>query len=53
MYQADFLEILWLLKREAVKSGRINKVLDFLKSKMNSDSTWKIERQIKNLIVLL
>lgn len=51
MYQGDFLEILWLLKKEKVKSIHINEALNLLKSKMMSDSTWKIERQIKNLII--
>jgi hypothetical protein len=51
MYQADFLEILWLLKREQVKSIHIDKALNLLRSKMNPGSTWKIERQIKNLII--
>jgi hypothetical protein len=51
MYQADFLEILWLLKREKVKSIHISKALNLLISKMKPDSSWKIERQIKNLII--
>jgi hypothetical protein len=51
MYQADYLEILWLLKREKVESVHIGKALNLLKSKMKPDLTWKIERQIKNLIV--
>lgn len=51
MYHGDFLEILWLLKREQVNSIYIKRALELLKSKMKPDSTWKIERQIKNLIV--
>lgn len=51
MYQGDYLEILWLLKREKVKSVHINKALNLLKSKMKPNSTWKIERQIRNLII--
>lgn len=51
MYQSDFLEILWLLKREQIKSPHLLRALDFLKSKMGSDSTWKIERQINDLII--
>lgn len=51
MYQADFLEILWLLKREQVKSESLKKALNLLESKMDSEMTWKIERQIKDLIV--
>jgi hypothetical protein len=51
MYQGDYLEILWLLKREKVKSVHINKALDLLKSKMKPDLTWKIERPIRNMII--
>ncbi len=51
MYQSDFLEILWLLKREKIKSVHINRALNLLKDKMKPDSTWKIERSIKNLII--
>lgn len=51
MYQGDFLEILWLLKREQVKSSYIQRALNLLKNKMGSDSTWKMERQIKDLII--
>lgn len=51
MYQGDFLEILWLLKREQVKSEHLQMALNLLESKMGSGSTWKIERQIKDLII--
>lgn len=51
MYQGDFLEILWLLKRENVNSVHLKRALELLKSKMKPDSTWRIERQIKNLII--
>jgi hypothetical protein len=51
MYHADFLEIMWLLKREKVHSAFINKALDLLKSKMTSNGTWKIERRINDLII--
>lgn len=51
MYQADFLEILWLLKREGVKSRQADRALDLLKNKRAQDGTWKIERPMKNLII--
>ena len=51
MYQGDYLEILWLLKREKVESVHITKALDLLRSKMKPDSTWEIERQIKDLVI--
>jgi hypothetical protein len=50
MYQGDYLEILWLLKREKIISTSINKALNLLKSKMKTNSTWEIERTIKDLI---
>lgn len=51
MYQSDFLEILWLLKREEVESEEMKKSLNLLKSKMKKDFSWEIECQIKNLII--
>ncbi len=51
MYQGDYLEILWLLKKEKVKSKYIKKALNLLKSKMEPNSTWKMERPIRNLII--
>lgn len=51
MYQADYLEILWLLKREQVQSIHLDKAINLLKSRMKPDSTWKMERPIKNLII--
>lgn len=50
MYQGDYLEILWLLKREQVRSIQMDRALNLLKSKMKTDLTWDIERPIKNLI---
>jgi len=51
MYQGDFLEVLWLLKREKVQSIHMNRALNLLKSKMKADSTWEIERPVKDLII--
>lgn len=51
MYKSDFLEILWLLKREQVNSVHIQEALNLLKNKMKPDSTWNLERQIKDLII--
>lgn len=51
MYQADYLEILWLLKREGVVDVKLKRALEFLRSSMKPDSTWQIERPIKNLII--
>lgn len=51
MYHADFLEILWLLKREKVQSIHLNKALALLKGKMKSDLSWEIERPVKNMVI--
>lgn len=51
MYQSDFLELLWLLKREHVHSTHMKDALQLLKNKMKPDSTWVLERQMNDLIV--
>jgi len=51
MFQSDFLEILWLLKRENIVSGNIKPAIKLLKSKKKTDNTWNQERIIKNLII--
>jgi len=51
MYRGDYLEILWLLKREQVKSILINKALDLLKSKIRPNGTWELEHPLRNLII--
>lgn len=51
MYKSDFLEILWLLSKEEVKSNKMDKAIQLLKSKMKLDATWELECQIKDLII--
>ncbi|MDC7125359.1 MAG: hypothetical protein PQJ46_07320 [Spirochaetales bacterium] len=51
MYKSDFLEILWLLKREVIHDRRINRALELLQSRRLPDGTWKIERRQGKLIV--
>lgn len=51
MYQADLLEILWLLQREQVRSPHMERALDLLRSKMGPDLTWKLERPIHDLVI--
>lgn len=51
LYSADFLEILWLLKREEVKSPQMDQALALLKSKIKPDGTWSLERKTNNLII--
>lgn len=53
MYKADFLEILWLLNIEGIKSVEMIKALELLESKRQEDGTWVLERQVKNLTVSL
>jgi hypothetical protein len=50
MYKGDFLEILWLLKREGVVSPEVKPGLELLKSKQNSRGGWNLERSHRNLI---
>ncbi len=51
MYKSDFLEILWLLKREDVISKELNQALKLLKSKQQEDGYWHLERVVHNMIV--
>ena len=48
-YKGDFLEILWLLKREEVQSPRLEKALNLLRSK-ESNGAWVLERKMNNMI---
>jgi hypothetical protein len=50
MYKADFLEILWLLKRENVKSNLLGPALNLLKSKQQPDGNWHLERKVYNMV---
>ena len=49
MYKSDFLEILWLLKRENVRSENIKPTIDLLKSKRLSNGTWNLEKKVNNM----
>ena len=49
MYKSDFLEILWLLKREHVKSDKLKLALELLKSKQLENGGWNLERKIHNM----
>ncbi len=51
MYQSNFLEILWLLKRENVCSPNLSPALELLKSKQQPDGSWHLEKKVNNLIV--
>lgn len=49
-YKSDFLEILWLLKREEIKSEKLLPAIELLNAKKNSDGYWKLERIMNNMI---
>lgn len=51
MYKGDFLEILWLLKKEGVRSEALNSALKLLRSKQQVDGSWHLEREVRNMYV--
>lgn len=53
MYTADFLEALWLLKREGIRSDKMKRALDLLKDKMNNDGLWEVERPMSRMVIPL
>jgi hypothetical protein len=50
MYHSDFLEILWLLKRENVRSENILPALQLLKSKQQPEGNWNLEKKVSNMV---
>jgi len=53
MYHSDFLEVLWILKKAEVRNSKIEKALQLLKSKMDKDGNWYIEKKVSDLLVPL
>ncbi len=51
MYRSNFLEILWLLKREKVCSPNTAPALGLLMSKQQPDGNWHLEKKVNNLLV--
>ncbi|HNT26231.1 MAG TPA: hypothetical protein PKM21_17825 [Anaerolineales bacterium] len=49
-YHSDFLEILWLLAREDVHDQRIMRALDLLRSKMDENGSWALEKPMNILV---
>ncbi len=49
MYKSDFLEILWLFKRENIRSENLNSAIDLLKSKRLSIGNWNLEKIVNNM----
>ena len=50
MYKSDFLEILWLLKRENIAAEEMKPALQLLNNKRHKDGSWHLERQVNNMI---
>ncbi len=51
MYKSDFLEILWLLKRENIRSEKLRPAIDLLRSKRVPGGNWNLEKKVNNMIV--
>ncbi len=49
MYRSNFLEILWLLKRENVSSEKISPAIQLLRSKQQREGNWNLEKKISNM----
>jgi hypothetical protein len=49
-YKGDFLEILWILRREEVISEHLTPALELLQSKQLSDGQWPLERKMNNMV---
>ena len=49
-YKGDFLEILWILKREKITSDALIPALELLVSKQNNDGGWDLERKMNNMV---
>lgn len=49
-YKGDFLEILWILKREEIHSVALKPTLELLKSKQNENGEWELERTMNNMV---
>lgn len=51
MYKSDFLEILWLLKRESIVSEALKPALTLLESKQQENGYWHLEKMVHNMVV--
>ncbi len=49
-YKSDFLELLWLLAREQIHDSKMNRALDLLRSRMNGDGAWELEKLPNTLV---
>lgn len=53
MYHSDFLEVLWILSKAKVRNKQMDRAIGLLKSKMNKDGEWSIDKKVTDLIVPL
>lgn len=49
-YKSDFLELLWLLKREGVRDRRMSRALDLLHVKMKAGGYWELEKSMNTIV---
>jgi hypothetical protein len=49
-YKSDFLEILWLLKREGVEDRRMQRAVELLRSRMKEGGTWEMEKTLNSIV---
>ena len=49
-YKGDFLEILWILKREGINAPDLQPALDLLRAKQKKGNQWLLERKMNNMI---
>jgi len=51
LWWGDFLEILWILKREGVRDKRMSRALELLRCKRDGEGFWRLERPVPDIIV--
>jgi hypothetical protein len=51
LWWVNFLEVLWLLKREGVKDRRMRRALELLRSRQQQDGYWHLDHPVPDLII--
>lgn len=51
MYESSFLEILWLLMRENVRSQKVERAYELLLGKMKENQEWELEKTVNGLVI--
>jgi hypothetical protein len=49
-YKSDFLEILWLLRREEVHDRKMSRSLELLRLKMKDSGVWELEKSMNTIV---